>query len=82
MSTATRSIRDLERRNNSAFVYDLFSYLSGGAYPIDTRRPEHSDTSISIELKDTDGLRILLFGVLPGLLLLCGAWTVISRRQY
>lgn len=81
MSTATRSMRDPSRRNNPEFVNDLFGYLSGGAYPIDTTRPVPLDTSISITLKDMDALRIGLLGVLPGLLVIAGAWLLLVRRR-
>ncbi|MEO1038651.1 MAG: Gldg family protein [Pseudomonadota bacterium] len=81
MSTATRSIPDPPRRNNPELVRDIFRYLSDGAYPIDTSRPLSLDKTIALELDDVDGLRLVLFGLLPGLLLLAGGGTLLRRRR-
>lgn len=81
MSTATRSLREPEDKINEAFVTDLFRFLADGRYPIDTSRPAPLDTEINLDLRQLDRLRIVLLGVIPGLLLIWGGWILLSRRR-
>lgn len=82
MSTATRGLRDPQNRNNPEFVNDMFRFLADGQYPIDTSRPPPLDTEINLDLRQLDLLRVVLLGIVPGLLFLCGAWTLVSRRWH
>lgn len=82
MSTATRGLRDPQDKNNPEFVNDVFRYLADGEYPIDTSRPAPLDTEINLTLRQLDLLRIVLLGVVPGLLLLWGGWILLSRRRH
>ena len=82
MSTATRSIRDPQRRTNPEFINSVFGYLANGEYPIDTSRPLPLDISISIDLRDIELFRIVFFGLLPVLLLVSGSWIILQRRRH
>lgn len=81
MSTATRGLRDPQNKNNPAFVNDVFRFLADGEYPIDTTRPAPLDTEIRLDLRQLDGVRIALLGIIPGLLLIWSGWILLSRRR-
>ena len=70
-----------ELTNNAEFLPDIFSYLSHGAYPIDTARPLPIDTYIAIEPKQVDYLKIALYGVVSGVLFLSGGGLLLRRRR-
>ena len=83
MSTATLGLPEprSSERNNQTFLHQLFSYLSHGEYGIDTLRPPPLDTSIAIGLRQVDYLKLVLYGVVPGILLLVGGGLLFRRRS-
>jgi ABC-2 type transport system permease protein len=66
---------------NFDFSTSIFSWFSNGEFPIDTSRPLSKDKHLNL----TDGaflfLRILLLGILPGILLISGSILLIRRRR-
>jgi ABC-2 type transport system permease protein len=76
---------ELGRRNirtaNFPFATALFGWLSYGQFPIDTSRPESKDNSVNITDGGLTALKILFWGVLPGLLLIFAAVLLIRRKR-
>ena len=66
---------------NSAFIHDVFDFLSGGVYPIDASRPYPIDLKSRLDLADIIYLRVLGFGVLPAVFILLGGMLLLSRRR-
>ncbi|SHN07440.1 Gldg family protein [Chitinophaga sp. CF418] len=66
---------------NFSFNTALFSWLSYGAFPIDTYRPEAKDTRVSVSTDTVDVLRILYIWVLPGILVAFAAILLIRRKR-
>jgi ABC-2 type transport system permease protein len=69
------------RTSNFNFGTALFSWFTNGAFPIDSSRPPSRDKHINL----TDGsfyfLKVLLLGILPGLLLIMGSILLIRRKR-
>ena len=80
MSTATLS-SDTQKINGQ-FLEDAMRWLSNGTHPVDTTRPEPIDTHVNIDLKDVDRLKILFYGIIPGLLVLFAANLLYRRRAH
>ncbi|HSC38540.1 MAG TPA: hypothetical protein VLD19_11725, partial [Chitinophagaceae bacterium] len=76
---------ELQRKNvpaaNFAFSTGLFSWLSYGAYPIDSSRPGESDTKANITKDQVKVLRFAVLYVVPALLLLFGSILLIRRKR-
>jgi len=76
---------EIGRYNISTCNFDLgtaiFSWFSHGEFPIETTRPPSKDKRLNL----TDGgltfLRVLLLGILPGILLIMGAVLLIRRKR-
>ena len=76
---------ELGRYNMATCNFDLstgiFSWFSHGEFPIDTSRPSSKDKRLDL----TDGgltfLKVLLLGILPGILLLIGTVLLIRRKR-
>ena len=66
---------------NFEFNTALFSWLSYGAYPIDTYRPPGKDNRVTVTPDDMDYLRILYQWVFPGLVLIAAAILLIRRKR-
>jgi len=66
---------------NTAFAHDLFYFLSGDVYPVDTSRPDPIDVTSSLSLRQVDYLGIALIGVIPTLLLALGGALILVRRR-
>jgi len=66
---------------NFDFSTAIFSWFANGEFPIDTSRPPAKDKRLDI----TDGglafLKVLLMGILPGLLLVLGSILLIRRKR-
>lgn len=65
---------------NGQFLEDAMRWLSNGTHPVDVSRPEPIDTHIDLDLKGVDRLKILFYGVIPGLLTLFAAQLLYRRR--
>ena len=76
---------ELGRYNIRTCNFDLstaiFSWFSHGEFPIETTRPPSKDKRLNL----TDGgltfLKVLLLGILPGILLLMGTVLLIRRKR-
>ena len=76
---------ELGRQNIKTVNFDfstaLFSWFDNGEFPVDSYRPPSKDTRLTL----TDGgfsfLKVLLLGILPGLLVVIGAVLLIRRKR-
>ena len=66
---------------NFNFATNIFSWLSGGEFPIETPRPRPKDTHLNVTEAGLGMLRWLFEGILPGLFLVCGAILLIRRKR-
>ena len=78
MSTATLSSDT--RKINGQFLEDTMRWLSNGTHPVDVSRPDPIDTHINLDLKGVDRLKVLFYGIIPGLLTLFAAQLLYRRR--
>jgi ABC-2 type transport system permease protein len=66
---------------NFDFSTGIFSWFAHGEFPIDSSRPPYKDKRLNL----TDGgltfLKILLLGILPGILLIFGSILLIRRKR-
>jgi ABC-2 type transport system permease protein len=69
------------RTCNFDFSTALFSWFSYGEFPIDSSRPKSKDNSLELTSAGLTFLKILLLGILPGLLLIGGAILLIRRKS-
>jgi ABC-2 type transport system permease protein len=76
---------ELQRQNvrvaNFPYSTGLFSWLSYGAYPIDSSRPGYPDTKMLITKDQVKVLRIVLLYGVSALLLLMGSILLIRRKR-
>lgn len=76
---------EIFRRNpevqNFAFASGLFRWFTGGAYPLDTRRPDTYDNRVVVAPDNLIWLKVAIIGVLPGLLVMIGSALLIIRRK-
>jgi ABC-2 type transport system permease protein len=69
------------RTSNFDFSTALFSWFSYGEFPIDGYRPPSADKRLTLTDSGLSFLKVLLLGILPGLVLLIGAVTLIRRKR-
>ncbi len=76
---------ELGRQNiktaNFDFSTAIFSWFSYGQFPIDGYRPPSLDKQLSLTDSGFSFLKVLLLGILPGLVLLVGSITLIRRKR-
>ncbi len=76
---------ELVRKNiktaNFHFNTALFGWFTYGQFPINTDRPKSLDTRLAISHAGPTVLKVLLLGVLPGILLLSGTVLLIRRKK-
>ncbi len=76
---------ELKRSNvttrNWDFSTSLFKWFSNGEFPIDTERPKSLDNHILVSRQQISWFKIFLLGVVPGVLVLAGAYTLIRRKR-
>ena len=76
---------ELNRSNlktgNFDFSTALFSWFSYGEFPIDSSRPPSEDKRLELTDKGLAFLKILLLGILPGILLIMGSILLIRRKR-
>lgn len=78
------SNKELNRAKRTAnFVYStaLFRWMSGGEFPIDTRRPDARDKKVNTNLEKLKFERIIYLWVVPAILLVFGAILLIRRKR-
>lgn len=66
---------------NFVFNMGLFSWLSGGQFPIEAVLPESKDKRLNVTADGVKSLRIVLVWVIPGLLLITGSILLIRRKR-
>ncbi|EDM37520.1 ABC transporter, permease protein, putative [Pedobacter sp. BAL39] len=69
------------RGMNLSFTMSLFKWFSKGEFPIDTSRPAPSDDDILLNKRQISSLKLIFIGLLPGLIALLGASTLILRKR-
>jgi ABC-2 type transport system permease protein len=69
------------KTSNFDFSTAIFSWFANGEFPIDSFRPPSEDKSLTLTSKGLDFLKILLEGILPGLLLIIGSVLLIRRKR-
>ncbi|MBS1663042.1 MAG: Gldg family protein [Bacteroidetes bacterium] len=69
------------RTSNFVLSTGVFSWLSYGAFPIDSFRPKGPDTRMNLTSKGLLWLKIFLLGILPGLVLIGGSILLIRRKR-
>lgn len=67
------------KTSNFFFITGLFKWLSDDEFPIDTKRPDTPDNRLRMTREDIGLLRIVLLGIIPGILLI-GASVLLIRR--
>ncbi|MDO6429389.1 Gldg family protein [Flavitalea sp. BT771] len=69
------------QNSNFDFSTGVFSWFANGKFPIDSYRPPSKDRRLTL----TDGsfyfLKVMLMGVLPGILVIIGAVVLIRRKR-
>jgi ABC-2 type transport system permease protein len=66
---------------NFDFSTGIFSWFANGEFPIDTSRPPAKDKRLAITDSGLAFLKVLLLGILPGLLLILGSILLIRRKR-
>ena len=66
---------------NFDFSTAVFSWFANGEFPIDTSRPPAKDKRLAITDAGLSFLKVLLLGILPGLLLVLGSILLIRRKR-
>ena len=66
---------------NFDFSTGVFSWFAGGQFPIDSYRPPSVDRRLTLTDGAFDFLKIMLLGVLPGILVVIGAVILIRRKR-
>ncbi|MCZ4222529.1 Gldg family protein [Pedobacter rhodius] len=66
---------------NRNFYMPLMGWFTYGQFPIDTSRPRSEDDRLNLTDSGLMTLKIIYLGVLPGLIILCGAGLLIRRKR-
>ena len=80
MSNSVLAIERKSNNNNQEFIEWVFRWLSQDEYPIDLGRPEFIDRRLLIDSADIPRMKLVAYGVVPGLILLFAARLMIRRR--
>lgn len=77
------SNKEINRFGTANFVFSVgsFSWLTGGAFPIDGSRPESLDKRVNVTLAGVKVLRIVYVWIIPGVLLLFGTVLLVRRKR-
>ena len=81
MSASTLRLVTPQYTENAAFTRDLFYFLSGDVYPVDTSRPAPIDVKSSLSFRQVDRVGFVLLGVIPLFLIVTGAGVLLARRR-
>lgn len=66
---------------NFDFSTAIFSWFANGEFPIDSSRPPAKDKRLDLTDSGLTFLKVLLMGILPGLLLILGSILLIRRKR-
>ncbi|MFS4466832.1 Gldg family protein [Maribacter sp. 2210JD10-5] len=66
---------------NNIMATELFGWLVNNNYPIDTNRPAVNDLSITLDSKGKLFSKIILMGIVPGIVLVMGILILMKRRK-
>jgi len=66
---------------NFDFSTAIFSWFANGEFPIDSSRPPAKDKRLNLTDSGLTFLKVLLMGILPGLLLILGSILLIRRKR-
>jgi len=69
------------RTANFTFNTAVFSWLSGGKFPIDASRPDAKDNRVTVSVDHVALLKIWYIWVLPAILLIIGSVLLIRRKR-
>jgi len=67
--------------SNKNFVKSIFKWFSGDEFPIDVSRPRNTDDAVLLKRKEISTLKMVLLGIIPGLIIALGAFILISRKR-
>jgi ABC-2 type transport system permease protein len=67
--------------SNFDFSTGIFSWFADGKFPIDSYRPPSVDRRLTLTDGGFNFLKIMLLGVLPGILVIIGAVILIRRKR-
>jgi ABC-2 type transport system permease protein len=70
-----------QRTANFVFSTALFRWMSGGEFPVDTRRPDPRDKKIKTTLEKLNREKKIYQWVVPGILLLFGLVVLFRRKR-
>ena len=66
---------------NFSLIVESFRWLSFGAFPVDTRRPDCPDNKLTLTVDSLHVTSILFMAVIPVLMLLLAVWLLLRRRK-
>lgn len=66
---------------NYVFAQSIFSWLTGGSFPVNVDRPQSQDNVLRITRHDVSVMKIIYLGVIPVLIGLAGAILLIRRKR-
>jgi ABC-2 type transport system permease protein len=66
---------------NRDLVAPLFGWFTNGQFPIDTSRPDSRDNHVSLTYQQFAVLKMILMGVIPGVLILIATIFLIRRKR-
>jgi hypothetical protein len=70
-----------KRGENRYYTYGMFRWLSNGLFPVDVSRPEALDTDLKISSQQISGLTLLCKWIIPAIIAVLGAITLLKRRR-
>lgn len=66
---------------NYVFTHNIFSWLTGGSFPVDVSRPRTIDNLLTVSRGDISIFQIIYLGIIPGLIGIFGAILLIRRKR-
>ena len=76
---------ELDKQNvpkaNYIFTHNIFSWLTGGSFPVDVSRPRTKDNLLTVSRGDISIFQIIYLGIIPGLIGIFGAVLLIRRKR-
>lgn len=81
MTSAVLDSQEFGFHANAFLLTGALRWLSHGAYPINVLRPPALDNRLDLDLHQVDYFKVVLYGVVPGAVLLAGATLLAYRRR-
>jgi len=78
---SNKELNRLQRTANFVFSTALFRWMSGGRYPIDTKRPDPPDKKVNTTLEKLKLERAIYLWAVPAIMLLFGTVLLIRRKR-